>query len=177
VNGTLVVVAPLVAAAVVVGAIVWAVIAIRRDLAKLRSDVERGRAVQILTAFAAAMADAEHNAKALITWQPIAAGARRAWPAEFAALDALVGGSFPFSTDQIRDAHARWTAEWLAWERMHDAEYKMRIAAAERDVATSGGAPYERARLDAVEREKLDHYQRRYEDYIRVAKKLQALAP
>ena len=51
----------------------------------------------------------------------------------------------------------------------------MRIAAAERDLAVSGGAPFERARLDALEREKLDRYQHRYEDYIRVAKKLQAL--
>ena len=32
-----------------------------------------------------------------------------------------------------------------------------------------------RARLDAVEREKLDLYQRRYTDYVRVAKALQAL--
>jgi hypothetical protein len=32
-----------------------------------------------------------------------------------------------------------------------------------------------RARLDAVESEKLDLYQRRYADYVRVAKALQAL--
>jgi hypothetical protein len=33
-----------------------------------------------------------------------------------------------------------------------------------------------RARLDAVEREKLETYQRRYEEYVRVAKALQALS-
>src|SRR5215471_4943737 len=33
-----------------------------------------------------------------------------------------------------------------------------------------------RARLDALEREKLDLYQRRYEEYVRVAKALQKLA-
>ena len=33
-----------------------------------------------------------------------------------------------------------------------------------------------RARLDAVEREKLDRYQRRYAEYVRVAKALQALS-
>jgi hypothetical protein len=34
-----------------------------------------------------------------------------------------------------------------------------------------------RAKLDAVEREKLDSYQRRYEEYVRIAKALQALTP
>jgi hypothetical protein len=32
-----------------------------------------------------------------------------------------------------------------------------------------------RAKVDAIEREKLDAYQRRYEEYVRVAKALQAL--
>jgi hypothetical protein len=33
-----------------------------------------------------------------------------------------------------------------------------------------------RARLDAVEREKLELYQRRYEEYVRVSKALQSLS-
>jgi hypothetical protein len=164
-----------VGALAVAAAIVWAAIVVQRQLAAARDEASRGRAIQILSAFAPAVAEAERDPKAFLTWQPLAAGARRTWPREFAALDAIVGGTFPFAPDRIRDAHAHWTAEWLAWERTHDAEYKMRIAAAERDLAVSGGAPFERARLDALEREKLDRYQRRYEDYIRVAKKLQAL--
>jgi hypothetical protein len=32
-----------------------------------------------------------------------------------------------------------------------------------------------RARVDAVEREKLDAYQRRYQEYVQVARALQAL--
>jgi len=93
----------------------------------------------------------------------------------FAAADAAAGGSFPFTPDQIRDAHSQWTAAWLAWEQAHDAEYKRRAAEAEHALSASGGSPLERARLEAVEREKLETYQRRYEEYIRVARKLQAL--
>jgi len=169
--------APLIAALVVAAAVGWAAIVVQRQLSALRAEASRARAIQILSAFAPALDAARHDPKSLMTWQPIAAGARTAWPAEFAALDAIVSGTFPFTVDQIREAHARWTADWLAWERTHDADYRVRIAAAEHDVAASGCAPYERARLDALEREKLDHYQRRYEDYIRVAKQLQALAP
>jgi hypothetical protein len=39
----------------------------------------------------------------------------------------------------------------------------------------SGGAPAARARLEAIEREKLELYQRRYQDYVQVAKALQGL--
>lgn len=166
-----------VAALLVVAAIVWAARSIVHEIAVAREEAARGRAIQIVAAFAPAIADAEHDPKAFITWQPIAESARRMWPAEFTALDAAAGGTFPFTADQIRDAHARWTTEWLAWERAHDAEFKMKIAAAEHDLAASGGAPLARARLDAIEREKLDTYQRRYEEYIRIARKLQALAP
>ncbi len=38
---------------------------------------------------------------------------------------------FPFGPDQIQNAHARWTADWLAWELVHDTEYKLKAAAAE----------------------------------------------
>jgi hypothetical protein len=82
---------------------------------------------------------------------------------------------FPFPADQVQAAHARWTTDWLAWERAHDAEYKDRAAVAERALAASGGAPAERATLDAIEREKLDRYQRRYQEYVQIGKALQAL--
>jgi hypothetical protein len=43
------------------------------------------------------------------------------------------------------------------------------------DATVPGGSTVARARLEAVEQEKLDLYQRRYQDYVRVAKALQAL--
>ena len=75
----------------------------------------------------------------------------------------------------VQAAHARWTAEWLAWERTHDAEYKLKAAEIEEELLASGGSTVVRGRLDGVEREKLDRYQRRYEEYVRVGKALQAL--
>src|SRR5262249_31117483 len=95
---------------------------------------------------------------------------------EFALLDRASGHTFPFGKERFDAAHASWTAEWLAWERTHDMEYKRKAAAAEHDLATSGGSSLVRATLETVEREKLDSYQRRYEEYIRIAKALQALA-
>jgi hypothetical protein len=87
------------------------------------------------------------------------------------------GSAFPFGAERLQAAHARWTAEWLAWERTHDGDYKRKAAAAEQELAlSSGSAAIEaRARLDDLEREKLELYQRRYEEYVRVSKALQAL--
>ena len=82
---------------------------------------------------------------------------------------------FPFHDEQIHNAHARWTADWLAWEYAHDGAYKLKAAQAEADLEASGGASLARARLDAIEREKLELYQVRYEQYVKVAKALMAL--
>ena len=56
-----------------------------------------------------------------------------------------------------------------------DAEYKLKAAVVEQELAAAGASPVLRGKLDAVEREKLDLYQRRYSEYVRVAKALQAL--
>ena len=96
-------------------------------------------------------------------------------PNECAALDKASGATFPFTAEQVQAAHAQWTADWLAWERAHDATYKEKAAVAEQEVAASGGSPAARARLDAIEREKLDLYQRHYQEYVQVGKALQAL--
>ncbi|HZR22084.1 MAG TPA: hypothetical protein VFA59_00760, partial [Vicinamibacterales bacterium] len=72
---------------------------------------------------------------------------------------------FPFSADFIQAIHSQWTADWLAWELTHDAEYKVKVAEAAND----------RLKLEAVEREKLDRYQRRYQEYVQVGKALHAL--
>jgi hypothetical protein len=67
------------------------------------------------------------------------------------------------------------SADWLAWERRHDADSKLKAAIVEHELGGDVHSPFGRARLDAVEHEKLDLYQQHYEEYIRIAKGLQAL--
>ena len=164
-----------VAALIVAGAIGWAAQAIVGERRKARGDATRERTAQLLQTFAPGVAAAQSDPRALLAWQPLARTARQVCPDEFAALDRAAGGAFPFGREQLEAAHSRWTTEWLAWERSHDAAFKLKAATVEAELASSGGSPLVRARLDAVEREKLDLYQRRYEEYIRVAKALQAL--
>jgi hypothetical protein len=125
--------------------------------------------------FAPAAAAAAADPRAILTWQPLARMARQMCPEEFKLIDQAAGGAFPFSRDRLQSAHAQWTADWLAWERTHDAEYKLKAAVVEQEIALAGTSAVLRARLDAVESEKLDLYQRRYQEYVRVAKALQAL--
>ncbi len=165
----------LLSALIVAAAVVWIGREARAESRRARVEAEQGRAVQLLQLFAPALAQAHADPKALLVWQPLAAIARQLAPRDFDLLDRAAGHRFPFTADHIQSAHARWTAEWLAWEQAHDAEFKQRAAAAEHELASSGGSPVMRARLDAIEREKLETYQRRYEEYIRVAKALQAL--
>lgn len=133
------------------------------------------RVVALLQTFAPAVAAADRDPKALLAWAPVARTARCLFPEAFAALDRAAGAPFPFGPNQIESAHARWTADWLSWELAHDTEYKLKAAELESELAASERAPLARARFDAVEREKLDQYQRRYEEYVRIAKALQAL--
>lgn len=132
----------------------------------------RLRRVQLLALFAPGVASAVADPRAILAWQPLAAAARKLFPEDFADLDRAAGASFPFSDEQIQAAHARWSAEWLAWERTHDAEYKLKAAAVEEQMKASGGSALLRAQLESVEREKLERYQRRYEEYTRVSKAL-----
>jgi len=139
-------------------------------------DRTRARALQLLALFAPAISAASSDPRAILVWQPVARIARQMFPAEFAELDAAADGAFPFSQERLQAAHAQWTTDWLGWERTHDAEYKLKAAVVEQEIAISGGSSVLRARLDAVEQEKLELYQRRYAEYVRVAKALQALA-
>ena len=109
-----------------------------------------------------------------LVWQPIAKLARELLPAEAAAIDRAAGATFPFTAADLQAAHAQWTADWLAWERAHDAEYKLKATIAAAELAASGNADVARGKVDAVENEKLDRYQRRYAEYVRVAKALQS---
>ena len=166
--------AAIAAALLVCGAVGWAAYLIASALGAAKSDRRRDRELTLLTTFAPIIAASQQDPQTLVVWQPIARAARTLFPDEFARLDAATGATFPFSADRVASAHAQWTADWLAWERMHDAEYKRRAVEAEHELAAAGGAIL-RTRLDAIEREKLELYQRRYEQYIKVAKALQSL--
>ena len=166
----------IVIAALLVGiAIVWAAQQIVSELRASRDEAARGRALALFKVLAPAIAAADQDPRGVLAWQPIARTARALFPAEGAALDQAAGCAFPFAKDRLQAAHDRWTTEWLSWERSHDAEYKLKAAEAEQELIATGGSAVARARLDAVEREKLDLYQRRYQEYVRIAKALQGL--
>ncbi len=169
------IVAALAVAVVVAGAVLWGAGAIAREIRAAGDAAARSRALQLLEAFAPAIAASNADPRALLVWQPLARTARTLFPDECAALDRAAGGTFPFTEERIQAAHAQWTTDWLAWERTHDGEFKLKAAVAEQELAASGGSQVMRARVDAVEREKLDLYQRRYTEYVHVAKALQAL--
>ena len=163
-------------AAIVAAAIVWAAIRTAAAIRTLREDRITARTQRVFAMFAPAIGAAAADPQALLVWEPLARTARRLFPAEFAELDRASGGSFPFGRERIQAAHAQWTAEWLAWELAHDAEYKLKAAELGRELAASADPALARARLDAVEHERLASYQRRYEGYVKVAKALQALS-
>ena len=97
------------------------------------------------------------------------------FPDDFAALDRAAGGTFPFSREQIR-GRARALVGGLAGVGSvprHGVQAESR--GRRRGAARVAGLAVLRARLDAVEREKLERYQRRYEEYTRVSKALKSL--
>jgi hypothetical protein len=165
----------IVAALVIAGSIAWSALAIVREIRAAREAAERSRALSLIDVFAPGVAAASADPRALLVWQGLARTARALFPDACAALDRAAGGTFPFTEERIQAAHAQWTTDWLSWERAHDGEFKLKAAVVEEELAASGGSPVVRARLDAVEREKLDLYQRRYAEYVRVAKALQTL--
>jgi hypothetical protein len=165
----------LAASLIVAGAVALAGLRIAAELRAGRD--ERARILSIVQLFAPALAAVQQDPRAYLHWQPIARTTRQLFPTEYEALDRAAGGTFPFTAADLQAAHARWTAEWLAWERTHDADYKLRAAAAGAELATSASPDVVRGKLEAIENEKLDVYQRRYAEYVRVAKALQALVP
>ncbi len=131
----------------------------------------------LLEIFGSASQRAQDAPSDLLVWEPLARTARALFPEAFATLDAGLGGRFPFTRDTIQAAHARWSTEWLSWERVHDDEFRLKAAAIEREIdrlAADEGSEA-RARLQAIEREKLQRYQDRYAKYVTVSKALAAL--
>src|SRR5215467_1285858 len=122
------------AAIVVTVAVVVSLGQIVTEMRAAREEARRTRTLSIIELFGPAVAAVQDDPKALLVWQPLAATVRKLFPEEFASLDAAAGSSFPFSADVMSTAHARWTADWLAWEATHDATYKMKAAAAAQDA-------------------------------------------
>ena len=102
-----------------------------------------------------------HDPKQLLVWYPLAEWSRKLFPDAFKHLDAAAGGVFPFSKEQLKAAHSRWTADWLAWERAHDAEYSLKTAQVQDEIDRAQGqaSPLSRTRLAAIEQQKLERYQ------------------
>ena len=146
-------------------------------LVELRRRRQDQAALELLAALGPAVVAARSDPEALVAWAALARTARGAFPEACARLDAAAGGRFPFSSELVEAAHARWTADWLAWERQHDIKYKERTAAAEQalDAAVDGEAAACQLRLAAVNQEKLQTYQERYEHYVRVGKAIGAI--
>jgi hypothetical protein len=160
---------------VAAAAVVWTLLLVVAALRRLQEQLRQAQTLRLLAAFTPGIAAAAVDPRALLSWQPLALSGRSIFPDEFAALDRATGGTFPFSTAQIEQAHSRWTADWLAWEQAHDNTYKLKAAQAAAALSASGGSSVHRAEVEAVEREKLERYQARYGEYVKVAKGLQAL--
>ena len=131
----------------------------------------------LLGTFGPALRRAQDSPSDLLVWEPLARAARKLFPEAFATLDAGLGDRFPFTRDAIQAAHARWSTEWLSWERAHDDEFRLKTATIEREIDRLGtdAGDEARARLQAMEREKLQRYQDRYAKYVTVSKALAAL--
>ena len=131
----------------------------------------------LLATFGPVVERARSDPRVLLAWHPTAEAARRTFPDAFAAIDQNGTNRFPFGAAQLEAAHARWTTDWLAWERNHDAEYRQKSEAIEAELDRSSGAASQAAlaRLDTLEREKLERYQRRYEEYVQTSRALATL--
>ena len=133
---------------------------------------------QLFATFAPAAAAVQQDPRQLLVWYPLAQASRKLFPDAFQSLDAAAGGTFPFTKDQLKVAHARCSSDWLAWERAHDAEYALKAAQVQDEIDRVQGpaSPLLRTRLAAVEQQKLERYQQRYEEYVKTSKALAALA-
>jgi hypothetical protein len=150
---------------------------------RMAGELERRRREAIiqqqLAVFAPAIRAVQHDPTQLLAWYPIAQISRRVFPEAFAELDKAAGGTFPFTKSMVEAAHAKCSADWLAWERSHDAEFSVKAAEVHHEIERTGQSaeqapPLLRARLAAIEQQKLERYQQRYEEYVKTAKALAA---
>ena len=120
----------LLSAAIVVAAVLIGAAQIVREMRAAREQAAHSRGLAIVQLFAPALAAVQDDPRALLVWQPLARAVRQLFPLESAAIDRASGGAFPFGREMMTAAHARWTSDWLAWERTHDTEYKLKAAVA-----------------------------------------------
>ena len=138
--------------------------------------IRRWRRQQILTSllatFGQAVVQVQADPRALVAWASVATTARVLFPESFRELDAANGARFPFPGTVVEDVHARWTTQWLVWEREHDLEYKRQESRVEAELvrASTEDAPRLQRQLEAIEQEKLQRYQEHYEEYVRVGR-------
>jgi hypothetical protein len=147
-------------------------------VATLRARRKDAQILGLLGTFGPVVERALTDPRVLLAWYPTAEVARRTFPEAFAALDQEGADRFPFSAGQLETAHAQWSADWLAWERSHDAEYRRKSLVISKELDHAGAAQSHdaKARLETLEQEKLDRYQRRYEEYVRVSRALTDVA-
>jgi hypothetical protein len=162
--------------------LVLVAVAVAGAVFRIGAALERGRREATLRHVQALLAPAvqavREDPRQFLAWHPVVRSSRRLFPEACAALDAAAGRPFPFGTGEVQEAHAQWTAAWLAWEGSHDGEYTLKAAALQEELTRTGeaGTPLGRARMAALEREKLERYQARYQEYVLTAKALQALS-
>lgn len=144
-------------------------------------EMRRRRRDQTLTAllatFGPAVARVQVEPRELVGWASVAKTARALLPDAFKELDVAHGARFPFPETVIDATHARWTSQWLAWEREHDLEYKQKASQVEAELerVSAADSPRLHSQLASIEQEKLQRYQERYEEYVRVGKAMSEL--
>ena len=140
----------------------------------LRARRRDAQIFDLLATFGPVAERARSDPRVLLAWYPTAEAARRTFPDAFAAIERNGTNRFPFGAAQLEAAHARWTTDWLEWERNHDAEYRQKSEAieAEFDRSTGVASQAARTRLETLERQKLARYQRRYEEYGQTSRAL-----
>ena len=155
--------------------VVFSVVVIASTVAVLVEMRRRRREhilASVLATFGPAVAKVQVEPRVLVTWASVATTARALFPEAFKELDAASGARFPFPAAVIEEAHARWTTQWLAWERGHDLECKRQTSRVEAELARASAedTPSLHSQLAAIEQEKLQRYQERYEEYVRVGR-------
>ena len=146
-------------------------------VAALRARRRGAQICELLATFGPVAERARFDPRVLLAWYPAAEAARRIFPEACAALDEGMTDRFPFGAAQLEAAHERWTTDWLEWERDQDTEHRRKSEAieAELDRSDGAGAAAARVRLETLEQEKLERYQRRYEEYVRTSRALAKL--
>ena len=140
----------------------------------LRARRRDAQIFDLLATFVPVAERARSDPRVLLAGYPTAEAARRTFPDAFAAIGQNGTNRFPFGAAQLEAAHARWTTDWLEWERNHDAEYRQKSEAIEIELDRSTGVASQaaRTRLETLERQKLARYQRRYEEYVQTSRAL-----